>query len=219
MAMIDRSLPLIDLHRHLEGSIGLGTMLELAQARGLKLPGTTIGELRPHIVIDAALPTLMDFINRLGWAIHVLADAGACRQAAHACVRDAADEGIDYLELRFSPVYMARPHGLQPAAVVEAVVDGVRAGEREFGVMTRLIGIMSRTFGPAACRTELEALLTQRDAIRGLDLAGDEANWPGELFHEHFRRGRMRCAAVTGGRLRGSCNNRGRRDRRRGDRR
>jgi adenosine deaminase len=53
-----------------------------------------------------------------------------------------------------------------------------------------LIGIMSRTFGPEACRAELEALLAHRDAIRALDLAGDEARWPGQLFHSHFQRGR-----------------------------
>lgn len=188
--MIDRPLPLIDLHRHLEGSIRLETMLELAAARGLTLPGSTVETLRPHIVIDGALPTLVDFLNRLGWMIHVLADAEACRRAAYECVRDAAREGVDYLELRFSPGYMARPHGLRPEAVVEAVIEGARAGERDFGVMTRLIGIMSRTFGPESCRIELEALLTQREAIRALDLAGDEPNWPGELFHEHFRRGR-----------------------------
>src|SRR5690606_24923297 len=121
---------------------------------------------------------------------HVLADADACRRAAYECVRDAAGEGIDYLELRFSPGFMARPHGLRLEAVVEAVIDGARAGERDFGVMTRLIGIMSRTFGPDACDDELEALLAFRSSIRALDLAGDEPNWPGEHFLEHFRRGR-----------------------------
>ncbi|HVU25936.1 MAG TPA: adenosine deaminase [Opitutus sp.] len=188
--MIDRTLPLIELHRHLEGSIRLELMLELADARGLELPGKTVEELRPHIVIDGALPTLVDFLNRLSWMIHVLADDEACRRVAYECVRDAANEGIDYLELRFSPGYMARPHGLEATAVVEAVIDGVRAGERDFGVMTRLIGIMSRTFGPESCTAELDALLAHRRAIRALDLAGDEPNWPGEHFREHFRRGR-----------------------------
>jgi len=188
--MIDPALPLIDLHRHLEGSLRLETMLELADEHGLKLPGNTVEALRPHVVIDGPLTGLVDFLNRLNWMIFVLADAEACRRAAYECVRDTAGEGLDYLELRFSPGFMARPHGLNATEVVAAVIDGTRAGERDFGVMTRLIGIMSRTFGPEACRTELEALLAHREAIRALDLAGDEANWPGELFREHFRRGR-----------------------------
>jgi adenosine deaminase len=57
-------------------------------------------------------------------------------------------------------------------------------------VRVNLIGIMSRTFGVESCTRELEALLAHRDDFVALDLAGDEARVPGELFVEHFRRGR-----------------------------
>ena len=187
--MIDPRLPFIDLHRHLEGCVRFTTMLELAEKHGLKLPGRTVETLRPHVEVQQP-GGLVDFLNRLQWMIHVLADTDACRRIAYESVQDAAREGLDYLELRFSPGFMARPHGLVTADVVAAVVEGARAGERDCGVMTRLIGIMSRTFGPEACRDELEGLLAHRGAIRALDLAGDEARWPGELFSEHFRRGR-----------------------------
>jgi adenosine deaminase len=188
--MIDPRLPFIDLHRHLEGCVRLETMLELADEHGLNLPGRTVATLRPHVVITGKLGGLVEFLQRLQWMIHVLADPAACRRIAYESVEDAAGEGIDYLELRFSPRFMARPHSLAPPEVVAAVIDGVRAGERDFGVKTNLIGILSRTFGPEACREELEALLTHRGAISALDLAGDESRWPGELFHDHFRRGR-----------------------------
>jgi adenosine deaminase len=188
--MIDPRLPFIDLHRHLEGCVRLETMLELADEHGLTLPGKTVSTLRPHVVISGSLGGLVDFLNRLHWMIHVLADTAACRRIAYESIADAGAEGIDYLELRFSPLFMARPHQLDAAEVVAAVIDGVHAGERDFGVKTKLIGILSRTFGPEECRTELEALLAHRAAIDALDLAGDEARWPGELFHDHFHRGR-----------------------------
>lgn len=188
--MIDRKLPLIDLHRHLEGCIRLRTMLDLANEHGLTLPGKTLESLRPQVVLAEKQAGLMEFLDRLRWMIHVLADPAACERVAYESIEDAAAEGLDYLELRFSPGFMARPHGLEETAVVEAVVEGVRRGERDFGVMTRLIGILSRTFGPDACYRELEALLGHRDKIRALDLAGDEARWPGALFHDHFRKGR-----------------------------
>src|SRR5688500_10335938 len=108
--MIDRRLPLIDLHRHLEGCIRLSTMLELADQHGLDLPGKTIDSLRPHVVIDGAEAGLMEFLKRLDGMIHVLADVAACRRIGYECVEDAAKEGLDYLELRFSPLFMARPH-------------------------------------------------------------------------------------------------------------
>lgn len=65
-------------------------------------------------------------------------------------------------------------HQLPVAGVVEAVIAGVREGCKTFGVEARLIGIMSRTFGEAACLQELDALLAHRDHITALDLAGDE---------------------------------------------
>jgi len=81
--------------------------------------------------------------------------------------------------------------------VVEAVVDGVRAGQRDTGVRANLIGILSRTYGPAIAWKELEALLTQKESLVGLDLAGDEAQFTGELFVEHFKRGRSAGWHVT----------------------
>jgi adenosine deaminase len=77
---------------------------------------------------------------------------------------------------------MAMTHNLPVAGVVEAVIEGVREGCKTFDVQARLIGIMSRTFGEAACLQELEALLAHRDAITAVDLAGDELGFPGSLF-------------------------------------
>ncbi|MGZ7319327.1 hypothetical protein ACXWRB_09035, partial [Streptococcus pyogenes] len=88
-----------------------------------------------------------------------LGDLDAVRRVAYENVEDALNARIDYAELRFSPYYMAMKHQLPLEGVVEAVVDGVQAGSRDFGVKTNLIGIMSRTFGPQACMAELDALL------------------------------------------------------------
>ena len=85
---------------------------------------------------------------------------------------------------------MAEPHHLNPAAVVEAVVEGVEAGSRDFELPCGLIGILSRTYGPQIAWNELEALLSQREHLRGLDLAGDEAHFPGGWFEPHFKRAR-----------------------------
>src|SRR5205814_573279 len=74
--------------------------------------------------------------------------------------------------------------------VVEAVATGVREGARQTGVRVKLIGILSRTYGVEIAHRELASLLTQRDHIVALDLAGDEANFPPKLFIEHFKRAR-----------------------------
>lgn len=99
----------------------------------------------------------------------MLASVDACRRVAFENIEDAARNGLHYVELRFSPGYMAMTHNLPVAGVVEAVIEGVREGCKTFDVQARLIGIMSRTFGEAACLQELEALLAHRDQITAID--------------------------------------------------
>jgi adenosine deaminase len=193
----DPALPRIDLHRHLDGNVRLGTILELGAQHGIALPGTTIETLRPHVQVMGVMPDLVAWLDKLHWMTIVLADLDACRRVARENVEDALRDGLDYVELRFSPLFMARPNGLDPAAVVEAVIAGIDEGRAATGLRVKLIGILSRTFGPAACTLELEALLAHRAHITALDLAGDERNWPAKLFAEHFRRGRAAGWAIT----------------------
>lgn len=195
--MIDPQLPLLDLHRHLEGSIRLTTVLELAQCHALPLPAPDLAGLRTAVQVTVPQPGVMAFIEKIIFMVSVLADYEACRRVAYENVEDAYNEGLDYLELRFSPWFMAEAHRLNPAAVVEAVVDGVRTGAQTFGIAANLIGILSRTYGPALAWKELEALYSFKHAIAGLDLAGDEANQPGALFVEHFKKARAAGWAIT----------------------
>lgn len=194
---MDATLPLIDLHRHLDGNVRLETILDLGRRHGIRLPGDTVETLRPHVQVTGVMPDLVSWLNKLHWMIAVLGDYDACRRIARENVEDAQGEGLDYVELRFSPYFMAGPNRLDPAKVVEAVVAGIEEGRAKTGLKVKLIGILSRTFGPEACRVELAALLTQRAHLTALDLAGDEKNWPAELFVEHFKRGRDAGWAIT----------------------
>ncbi|KKI45123.1 adenosine deaminase [Hafnia alvei] len=195
--MIDTRLPLTDIHRHLDGNIRPQTILELGRQFNLALPAEEMEALRPHVQITDTAPDLVSFLQKLDWGVAVLGSLDACRRVAYENVEDALRAGIDYAELRFSPYYMAMKHQLPVQGVVEAVIDGVRAGVRDFGVETRLIGIMSRTFGESACLKELDALLAYREGITALDLAGDELGFPGSLFLNHFNRARDAGLRIT----------------------
>lgn len=194
---IDPCLPLIDLHRHLDGSVRLETVIELADAQGIELPASDVDSLRPYVVIKDRASSLMDFIGRFQYLTAILHDLDACRRVAYENVEDAQREGIDYIELRFSPWFMSETHELNPAAVVEAVADGIKAAERDTGVRAQMIGIMSRTYDTETCHRELDALLSHRDHLVAIDLAGDELKFPARLFREHFRRARDAGLEVT----------------------
>jgi adenosine deaminase len=187
---IDPALPFIDLHRHLDGSVRLETIIDLARQHNIELPGKTVDEIRPHVQVTEPQPGLMAFIAKMLWATRMLVNGEACRRVARENVEDGKREGIDYLELRFSPYFMAEPHQLDMAEVIEGVVAGIAEGVAATGVRVNLIGILSRTYGAEICHKELAALLAYRQHFVALDLAGDEANYPAPLFVDHFKKGR-----------------------------
>ncbi|MEM6159404.1 adenosine deaminase [Erwinia sp. P6884] len=195
--MIDSQLPLTDIHRHLDGNIRAQTILDLGREFNLTLPATTLDTLRPHVQVTETQPDLVSFLQKLDWGVKVLGSLDACRRVAQENVEDAAKAGIHYTELRFSPGYMAMTHNLPIAGVVEAVIDGIRAGCQQHDIEVRLIGIMSRTFGEEACLQELDGLLAHRDHITALDLAGDELGFPGSQFLSHFTRARDAGLRIT----------------------
>jgi len=156
-----------------------------------------VAGLAPYVHIDESAPGLMAFIDRFEHMTAVLVDADACRRVAYENVEDAKREGIDYIELRYSPWFMAESHAMDPAEVMEACADGIRAAERDTGVRANIIGILSRTYGVETCMKELDAILAHRDHIVAVDLAGDEAHFPAHLFKEHFKRVRDAGLHVT----------------------
>ncbi|MFB2721722.1 adenosine deaminase [Shewanella xiamenensis] len=195
--MINTSIPLVDLHRHLDGNVRVNTIWELGHQHGIALPADSLETLAPFVQIQGKETSLVAFLKKLDWMVAVLADLDAVKRVAYENVADVALSGLDYAELRFSPYYMAMNHKLPIEGVVEAVIDGVKAGLKDYQVKINLIGIMSRSFGQAACTQELEGLLAHKQHLVAMDLAGDELGFPGELFNEHFKRVRDAGLAIT----------------------
>lgn len=195
--MIDTSIPLVDLHRHLDGNVRVNTIWELGHQHGIALPADSLATLAPFVQIQGKETSLVAFLKKLDWMVAVLADLDAVKRVAYENVADAALSGLDYAELRFSPYYMAMNHKLPIEGVVEAVIDGVKAGLKDYHVKINLIGIMSRSFGQAACTQELDGLLAHKQHLVAMDLAGDELGFPGELFNDHFKRVRDAGLAIT----------------------
>lgn len=195
--MYNKQLPLIDLHRHLDGNIRPETIWQLAHNNNIKLPEDNFENFLPHIKITNNEADLLSFLKKLDWGVKVLSSLDDVVRIAFENVEDAYLANIDYAELRFSPFYIAMTHQLPIEGVVEAIVEGVNLGRKKYATRINLIGILSRTFGVENCHTELDALLTQKDNLVALDLAGDEYNYPGSLFENHFKKARDAGLQVT----------------------
>lgn len=191
------SYPHIDLHRHLDGNIRISSIIALASKHGIELPYTQESDLAKHVYIQDKTSDLLAFLKKLDIGVSVLGDLEDCEQIAYENVIDSISEGLDYVELRFSPYYMAKAHSLPTSAVVEAVVAGVERANKQHSYNAKLIGILSRTFGVEACFKELDAILSAKGKIVALDLAGDEQRFPAALFAEHFAIARDHGLGVT----------------------
>ncbi len=121
-----------------------------------------------------------------------------CRRVTCECIEDAVKEGLDYVELRFSPLFMAEMHQLNAMSVTAAVCEAWQEADKKYPLRARLVAILSRTYGPGECMQELKAALAYKEkGIIGLDLAGDEARWPAHLFIEHFDQARSAGLKLT----------------------
>jgi len=189
--MAHPDIPLVDLHRHLDGSVRLETMLDLARQHGLELPAMDVAGLRPHVQIMETVIDLKNCLPKFALMQKVMVDYDACRRITWENLEDAVREGIDYIELRFSPQFMGELGGLDPMAVTSAVCEAWIEACHRLPVKAKLIVILSRHYGPQACQVELEAAIAHRDrGVVAVDLAGVEEMGPGHLFVDHCRQAR-----------------------------
>ncbi len=190
MGNINKNFPLVELHRHLDGSVRLETILDLGREHNLGLPADTIEGMRPFVQVTEPKPSILSFFKKFEWLTKVMVNYDAINRIAYENIEDAFNEGIDYIELRFSPLFISLAHHLDPIGVTEAVVDGVHRGLSAFNVKANLIGIISRTYGTEEGYRELEAILSQKNNIVAIDLAGDEIHYPPRQFTSHFNKAR-----------------------------
>jgi adenosine deaminase len=175
-------LPKIELHCHLDASVRVQTVAELAQKLGLRLPQPLRAALiAPETCLDPA-----DYIRRIDFALEVMQEYDAISRIAREFVEDLAADGVVYGEVRFAP-QLHRRHGLSLQDVLNAVHEGLVEGGKQFGVHTGLILCCLRHEPPALSLEIAKLAIANRDKVCALDLAGDEARFPGAPHAEAFR--------------------------------
>ena len=127
---IIRRLPKTDLHVHLDGSLRLGTVIDLARSRGVTLPSETEEGLRER-VFRPAYRDLNEYLEGFTYTVAVLQDAEALERAAFELCEDCQAEGVRYVEIRFAPQLHVRP-GFDVDQVVRAVDRGIRRAADAF---------------------------------------------------------------------------------------
>ncbi|MDY7079936.1 MAG: adenosine deaminase [Chloroflexota bacterium] len=193
------ALPKVDLHRHLEGSLRLETLAEIAQEHGIDLPSYDIEYLRPFAtVVTDERPDFHLFLAKFAFLRRFYPTQAAVERVAYEAVTDAATDNIKYLELRFNPVALSRQQGFSLNEVVTWVCEAVARAQHDSKTRTKLILQIGRdeSLNIASRITDI-AVAHQSNGVVGLDLAGDEVGYPARRFADVFQRARREGLGVT----------------------
>jgi len=191
-------LPKIDLHRHLEGSLRLNTLAEIALEHGIDLPSYDIEQLRPYVQITDDPPDYQLFLGKFELLRHFYTSKEAVQRVVREAIIDASHDNIRYLELRFNPEALANTQNFSLNDVVEWVKETTRETQTETGTRTCLILTVPRKESLHTAYEIVELSIAHfGDLVRGIDLVGDEVSFPAERFLEPFRRARQAGVNIT----------------------
>lgn len=181
-------MPKTDLHVHLDGSLRLKTIMELAEEQGIKLPGDPQDEqdLAKVIKVGAVHDSLESYLKGFDITLSVMQTEESLYRTAFELGQDAALEGVKYMEVRYSPVLHTQ-NGLSFPVIVEAVAEGLRKAKREYGLMSGQIICGIRHIKPELSLRLAELCVAFKNkGVVAFDLAGAEADNPPKDHREAF---------------------------------
>jgi adenosine deaminase len=180
-------LPKTDLHVHLDGSLRLPTILDLADRQRVELPAGDEDGLRKAMNLGQNCGSLVEYLKAFDVTLRVMQTQGALERIAYELAEDAARENVRYMEVRYSPMLHTR-RGLKLTSVVEAVLAGLRAAQTDLRVESNVIicGIRNVSAESSLEMAELAVAYKNRGIV-GFDLAGAEYDHPAKHHRNAFQ--------------------------------
>jgi adenosine deaminase len=182
-----QSLPKTDLHVHLDGSLRLSTILELAEADGIELPARGVQELNQVIGCGNNFGSLVEYLRGFDITLRVMQTEASLERIAFELGEDAHAENVRYMEVRYAPLLHTR-RGMKLTAVVEAVLDGLGRARETYGIKSNLILCGIRNISPESSYAMAELCVAYKNrGVVGFDLAGAEAEFPPKHHRAAFQ--------------------------------
>lgn len=195
------SLPKADLHVHLDGSLRLATILDLAEQQGVDLGYSNLDELRAAIGCGSQFGSLVEYLRGFEITLQVMQTEQALERIAFELAEDAHRENVEYMEVRYAPMLHTN-RGLKLTKVVEAVLLGLSHARNRYGIKGNVIicGIRNISAASSYAMAELAVAYKNRGVV-GFDLAGAEANYPAKTHRAAFdlvRNNNVNCTIHAG---------------------
>ncbi|MBC8171786.1 MAG: adenosine deaminase [Anaerolineae bacterium] len=194
-----RVIPKVELHRHLEGAVRLETLVDIAREYSFEMPEYEVNTLRPFVqMMPDEIYDSTHFMAKFATLRQFFRSPEVIQRIAREAVYDAADDNIQYMELRFTPRALSTNFKATPHEVIGWVCDSVNEAAKERGIEVRLIASLNRHESISFGEQVLHAVLAYADrGIVAIDLAGKEEGYPASLFLPLFRDAREAGLGMT----------------------
>ena len=178
----DKNYGLIDLHLHLDGSLSVATVRQLAAMAGKGLPEED--KLLEMLQVSPGCRDLNEYLEKFHFPCSLLQTKEAIATAVYNLMEALKEQGLLYAEIRFAP-QLHTLEGLSQREVVAAAVEGRnRSDFRANLILCCMRGDQNRQENLETVEAAAEFL---GRGVCALDLAGAEALFPTESFGEIFR--------------------------------
>jgi adenosine deaminase len=124
-----RKIPKTDLHLHLDGSLRLPTLIELARNGNVELPSYEEAGLN-ELVFKKRYANLGDYLTGFAYTVGILQTLENLERAAFELAEDSHAEGVRYIEVRFAP-QLHITHATEIGSVVQAVFQGLERAKKQ----------------------------------------------------------------------------------------
>jgi adenosine deaminase len=191
-------LPKIDLHRHIEGSVRLSTLMELAKDEHMDLP-TGEDELRRLVQICSQDPKTSDnFLSKFKVLRDFYRSPEIIQRVVRETILDAAEDNVSYVELHFTPMALAQVKDFPLQEVIDWVIEASRLAADEAGIGVGLIASFNR-HESIQIAEQVVGLAIDRvgNGIVGLGLSGNEVGFSAEPFVDLLHSARMSGLKIT----------------------
>ena len=183
---IIEKMPKTDLHCHLDGSVRIDTILDLARKQKVDLPATNSKALKEILVPGINCKSLVEYLRPFDITLSIMQEAEALQRIAYELAEDAANENIWYLEVRYSPVLHTKK-GLKLPEIVDAVLIGLKEAEKKYSIKTGVIICGMRDINPETSIVLADlAKAYKNQGVVAFDLAGAEESYPAKHHKEAF---------------------------------
>ncbi|MGM0378317.1 MAG: adenosine deaminase [Bacillota bacterium] len=183
-----KSLPKIDLHSHLDGSIDPKTIFELSKKDNIKIPTDSFDSFKEYVKVSNDCDSLKTYLKKFIYPINIMQTKTNLEKVSYEYVLNLSNDNIKYAEVRFAP-FLHTKNNLKIEEIISSVIKGLKRGYDDTGITVNIIICAMRSMSNKKALVLFEkAKKFLGYGVVGVDLAGNEQDYPPEIYTEAFKK-------------------------------